>query len=199
MKKILSILCVLSLIMSIAIIPSAFTAFADDTVSEEDAATTELIPSSMLSVNETEENGVKVYDWTKWGKTSITFDYVIESGYNYILEFDYKSGNSNIAGYTTRISAKTVANSTDNVTSSGTQFVSLGMQASTDWYTDYQVLLNGDDLLESGGSYLAIFSENLEYSTNPAFRNFSITKVEEIENEKNGKYKQIINNARGMK
>lgn len=179
MKKILSILCVLSLIMSITIIPSAFTAFADDTVSEETVATTELIPSSMLSVNETEENGVKVYDWTKWGKTSITFDYVIESGYNYILEFDYKSGNGNIAGYTTRISAKTVANSSDNVTSIGTQFVSLGMQASTDWYTDYQVLLNGDDLLESGGSYLAIFSENLEYSTNPAFRNFSITKVEE--------------------
>jgi len=178
-KKILSILCVLSLIMGIAIVPCSFTAFADDTALEEVSATTDLVPSAMLNVTESGTEDDKYYDWTKWGKTSITFDYVIESGYNYILEFDYKSGNGNIAGWTTRISAITVANSTDNVTSIVTQFVSLGMQESTDWYTDYQVLLNGDDLLESGGSYLAIFSENLEYSANPAFRNFSITKVEE--------------------
>lgn len=170
MKKILSILCVLSLIMGIAIVPAAFVASAEGTVN--------LVPSAMLNVTSTTENDVTSYNYKGWGKTSLTFDYVIESGYNYILEFDYiKNKNMNVAEYTTRISAKTVASKDDVLTEIGTQFVTLSMQKSTEWKNDYQIFLNGDDLLESGGAYLMIFSKDLEYDA--SFRNFSITKVEE--------------------
>ncbi len=93
MKKILSIFCALTLIMSVLIIPSAMISSAE---SPEVGVEVELTPSDHYGYTKCTDDGGTYYEMnTDIADHALVFDYQIESGYDYYLTYDYKGPATN--------------------------------------------------------------------------------------------------------
>ena len=169
MKKILSILCVLSLIMSIAIIPAAFNVSAENVDGD-------IAPSATFGVTVLTEDDETVYRSGTWDRGSLTFDYVIESGYSYVFEFDYMGHNWKSGADDRTAAAFTVATPETTVNNNNATAVSLNVPSSKTAWTHVARVLSGDALLECGGTYLCVNWSGLDPAAN--FKNFKIHKVD---------------------
>ena len=168
MKKIISIICALVIVIGIAVLPPVANA----------SSVIELVPSKLYAAEESTVNGEKVYTPTpRYAGGSITFNYEIESGYVYYLSFDYMGSNRSDAQLPCAITLETTASYAKDIVSSA---VSLDLPNTTDAFKTVIFEIKGEDLLASGGKYLAINWKWLLYDT--AFKNFKIIK-EEIENK----------------
>ena len=179
MKKILSIFCALTLIMSVLIIPSAMISSAE---SPEVGVEVELTPSDLYSYTEcTDADGVYYQMSTEKNDHALVFDYQIESGYYYYLTYDYKGPTTkNYGGWQQGIGAEADPNKTGAAGYIGYNgnAIQFNEPYSTDvWSTGNVEILSGDKLLsisKNNGTYLAITSS---FANSHAFRNIKITKI----------------------
>ena len=193
MKKILSIICAISILMSVLIIPSAFSISAEDVATEEVTSdlgvAVKLVPSftENIVVTETEnEDGtvdVTVGESDAWGKHSMTFDYQIEAGYTYVMEFDYVGRLVSGASYTEPVSISGVSSAQGYVGGYPAEHIVVGLTNSdTTWKTGAKFAFSGDEFLKCGKSYLCMFWWCIE-GARPQFRNMTITKYAQLEGE----------------
>lgn len=164
--KILSVVCVLAIIISVSALPYGVNA-----VSIENPEATEL-----HNVIATEEEGETVYCVASWKANSVTFDYKIEAGYIYCLSFDYKGTNRfDSASAGQALKASTVKSKTDYLNDAVENAVVIGLSEYSEAYKSVWCELSGDDLLESGGCYLALNWKHL--TENSYFKSFKIVKL----------------------
>ena len=165
MKKILSLICAMAIVVGIAILPPVANA----------SSVTELVPSKLHNAEKSAVSGETVYSAVpRYAAGSITFNYEIEADCVYYLSFDYKGGNRSDAQLP---KALTVASNTTSVNDIVANSVTLNLPNSTEDYTSLVFEISGEDLLLSGGKYLAINWKWLLYET--SFKNFKIVKEED--------------------
>ena len=179
MKKQVSFICVLSILLSTIMVP--LLTLADNGSSGNSVpcnVETNLIPCDKYNYTEcTDDNGV-YYEKAEGNDHALVFDYQIESGYDYYLIYDYKGpATGNYGGWLQGIAATVFPNkkATGN-TGYNVNAIQLNEPKSPDsWSAGNIEILNGDKLLGSkeGGTYLAITSS---YVDNHAFRNLKIVK-----------------------
>ena len=162
MKRLLSVLCALAIVLGVAVLPTAVN--ADSPV--------ELNPTCLHNVTKTEEGGADVYTAGTWNAGSITFDYKIESGYRYFLAFDYM-GKSTADAQAPM--ASTVATDSTKLNDEVAKAVALNLPTSTTEFKPVWIEISGEDLLASGGEYLAINWKHL--TTEAKFKSFKIFKT----------------------
>lgn len=169
MKRILSIVLSASLLLSTGIL-----AKADTTETESDlGVSVDITPSYLNRVTEsTNDDGETVYTSGTWNDGSITFDYLIEKDYIYVITFDYM-GHSYAGNQIP--SASTVASATTPVNGKKASVVPLNVPSSKTAWTSVKRTLKGADLLASGGTYLAIHWSQVDPESN--FKNFKIMKL----------------------
>lgn len=174
MKKILSILCAISVLMSVLIVPSAFAALA---AAPELGATTQLTPTATDNVTSATEtvNGIEAVSYTKgdWGRYAMNFDYEIEAGYNYFFTYDF-SGNSNYASYSKPMTATAVSD-INAFPDSNTAGTVLNYTKSYNCWNSFTQIFSGDELVKNGGKYFSIFWVYDEGDKKIA--NMTITKI----------------------
>ena len=166
MKKILSIICALSILMSVLIIPSAFT------ISAEGATT--LAPTALRNMTETTVENETVYAESAYGLNVMVFDYEIEAGYYYLLNCDFM-GAPGAPSYGKPISATTHTDSTTTFGGADRECVVLNVPDSKTTWGKISTIIKGDDLLKSGGKYFSIFYCNSD-SWDGQFKNITLTK-----------------------
>ena len=160
-KKWISILCALVLVLGVAVLPTAVN--ADSVI--------ELTPSYLHKTTKSTVDGVDVYTTNTWDAGSITFNYQIEAGYDYYITFDYM-GNGK--GYAQAPMFSTVTSSTDKLNDMATNPVAVNLLNTASEFKNVWCEVSGEELLASGGSYLII---NWKHLTSAAkFKNFRIYK-----------------------
>ena len=179
MKKQVSFICVLSILLSTIMVPLLTLA---DNVSSGNSVPcnveTNLIPCDMHNYTKcTDDNGV-YYEKAAGNDHALVFDYQIESGYDYYLIYDYKGpATGNYGGWLQGIAATVFPNkkAAGNTGYNGNAIQLNEPESSDSWSAGNIEILNGDKLLGSkeGGTYLAITSS---YVDNHAFRNLKIVK-----------------------
>ena len=164
MKRLLSIICALLLMLGVVVLPTGVIA---DSV-------TELSESYLHHVTKTQVGGEDIYTTNTWDAGSITFDYKIESGYRYYLSFNYMGKATSAAQIPM---ATTVDSKTKYLNDVVANPVTLNIAESTSSYSTVWTEISGDDLLKNGGEYLII---NWKHLTSVSkFKNFKVVKLKE--------------------
>jgi len=196
MKKILSIICAISILMSVLIIPSAVSISAEDVATSDLGVAVDLVPTlkeNIIVEETTDEEGnvterlfrepnADLGESGAWGKHSMTFDYQIEAGYTYVMEFDYIGNLVSGASYTEPVSISGVNSPQGYVGGYPAEHIVVGLTNSTSWKTDAKFAFSGDEFLKSGKPYLCFFWWCIE-GVKPQFKNITITKLAQMENE----------------
>ena len=136
-----------------------------------------LMPSYLHNTSMGAEDGDLIFTSGTWNAGSITFDYQIEEGYDYYLSFQFKGHNYAAAQHP---SASTVATATTNLNGTVSSAIKLGVPSSKTAWSSVFVPLDGDALLASGGTYLAINWVHVDPAGN--YKNFKIAKVAKSDN-----------------
>ena len=183
MKKQISFICILAILLSTIMLP--LLTFADNGSSDNSVpcdVEVKLTPSDLYGYTEcTDADGVYYQMSTEKNDHALVFDYQIESGYDYYLTYDYKGpATINYGGWMQGIGAVAYPNTTaaGNTGYNGNAIQFSEPNSTSEWSTGNVEILSGDKLLSTStknGTYLAITSSCLDKIH--AFRNIKITKI----------------------
>ena len=180
MKKQISFICILAILLSTIMLP--LLTFADNGSSDNSVpcdVEVELIPSDLFNYTECSDDDGVYYEMSTGNDHALVFDYQIESGYDYYLTYDYKGpATNNWGGWLQGIGAVAYPNTTaaGNTGYNGNAIQFSEPNSTSEWSTVNLEILSGDRLLSisrKNGTYLAITSS---YVDAHAFRNIKITK-----------------------
>ena len=180
MKKQISFICILAILLSTIMLP--LLTFADNGSSDNSVpcdVEVELIPSDLFNYTECSDDDGVYYEMSTGNDHALVFDYQIESGYDYYLTYDYKGpATINYGGWMQGIGAVAYPNTTaaGNTGYNGNAIQFSEPNSTSEWSKVNLEILSGDRLLSisrKNGTYLAITSS---YVDAHAFRNIKITK-----------------------
>lgn len=128
-------------------------------------------------VSKSVSEGEIIYTFKSWACPSMVFDYELEAGKEYEIAFEYK-GHSWAQDLSPAFMA---AKSTDYKYTGEklTNYVNMGVSSNRSEFVKYKVIVSANDLIASGGKYLAVVAANL--GETGYFKNFTVKESEKTE------------------